>query len=216
MNQYLKNLNELYSIDDNVSQKAFFEKSSWIFKKLYVPIYFSKKIENNLEIYEELYALLDSSFLFKKLSLDDFTFKNVKLDRAKYLQKEFNKNYSYLVLENEIDRKIKNGFYVEIDMSKNTDFSLFCLLSANFFPCFSSSKELELDYYSNDSINVLKLPMVRESGNVIILPDSSLVNGRLYNTIIKEIYYSKELSLEQKETIEEIGKRLKVKVNYYD
>ena len=58
--------------------------------------------------------------------------------------------------------------------------------------------------------------MVSESGNVIILPDSSLVNGRLYNTIIKEIYYSKELSLEQKETIEEIGKRLKVKVNYYD
>lgn len=215
MNQYLKNLNELYSTDDNVSQKAFFEKSSWIFKKLYVPIYFSKKIENNLEIYEELYALLDSSFLFKKLSLDDFTFKNVKLDRAKYLQKEFNKNYSYLVLDNEIN-KIKNGFYVEIDMSKNTDFSLFSLLSGNFFPCFSSSKELELDYYDDDPLNILKLPMVRERGNVIILPDNSLVNGRLYHSLIKEIHCSKELSLEQKETIEEIGKRLKVKVNYYD
>ena len=215
MNTYLKNLNDLYSPSNEVSQRAFFEKSSWIFKKLYVPIYFNKKIENGLEVYPELYALLDSSFLFKKLSLDDFTFKKVKLERARALQEEFNINYSYLYLEEEIN-KIKNGFYVEIDMSKNTDFSLFSLLSANFFPCFSSSKELELDYYDDDPLNILKLPMVRERGNVIILPDSSLVNGRLYHSIIKEIHCSKTLTLEQIETIEEIGKRLKVKVNYYD
>ena len=216
MNQYLKNLNELYSTDDNVSQKAFFEKSSWIFKKLYVPIYFSKKIENNLEIYEELYALMDQAVLFKKLELDDEIFEE-HLDKKDKILENFNKDFSLLYLYSHLTNKVKKGtFFVEYDFTKMSD-KMYKELVANFFPCISSLKDLDLFYDENNIIDLLKFAMYGEEGKwVLILSKNALLNDRYYLPFAKKIYFNSSLiTKDQEEGLKEISQRCSIPIGEY-
>ena len=216
MNKYIKNFYDLHSLDKVTSYKAILEKKDWLFQKLYIPYTFDKKEENGKELYEELYALMDQAVLFKKLELDDEIFEE-HLDKKDKILENFNKDFSLLYLYSHLTNKVKKGtFFVEYDFTKMSD-KMYKELVANFFPCISSLKDLDLFYDENNIIDLLKFAMYGEEGKwVLIISKNALLNDRYYIKKKKKIYFNSSLiTKDQEEGLKEISQRCSIPIGEY-
>ena len=210
MNKYLKNFYNLYSLDDKVCYQAILEKKDWIFRKLYVPITFISEEKDNKTIYPEIYSLLDRAFYFKKLGYENELFSSVNYEVAFELINEFNSKFRYLNLLDKIDFSFdKDVFFAEIDPFSMDD-QIYKNLVANFYPCFDSTRELELKYDSSNQLEILKLAMFQKHGFVLILSNDALLNNCLYLPIIKKIHYYNKMDKEKINSIREICKQLDI------
>lgn len=212
MNKLLKNFYDLYSNDDSVCYKALLEKKDWMFRKLFVPISFDKVVEDGKDLYPELYGVLDSSFVFKKLKYDKDIFSNLDFAKCMELITAFNNSYRYLNLVEKFTSS-QDFFYVELETNK-MDEKAYRELVANFYPRLTR-EELELKYNDN-LIELLKLAMVGEDGYCLILGNDTLINDRYYLPIIKKLHYSKKMNQNQIEAVKEIAQSLGVDCYEYD
>lgn len=216
MNKYIENFYDLFSLNDAKVYQAIKEKKDWLFQKLYIPYTFEKKIENGKELYEELYALMDQSVVFKPLSLPDNLFED-HMDKKDKIIDAFNIDYALLYLYNKLTKKVQKGtFFVEFDFSLLSD-KLYKELVANFFPCISSKEELDLFYDETRIEDLLKYAMYGENGKwVLILSKNNLLNGKFYLPYAKKIYFNKELiDKEQEEGLKEIAIRCSLDIGEY-
>lgn len=211
MNWYLKNFYDLYSLDNATCYQAILQKKDWIFRKLYIPVTFKKVVEDGKDLYPELYALMDSSFIFKKLSYRKETFLDNSYDTCLNLISKFNEQFAFLYLYEELDFNLdEDVFFVEINPNK-MDEKTYKELVTNFYPCFCSPNDLELRY-QNELLELLKLPMVNDKGFVLILAKENLLNDRYYLPIIEKIHYSKKMSKDKIEALHEISNSLQVEL----
>jgi hypothetical protein len=216
MNKYLKNFYDLYSEDDQVCYRAILEKKDWLFRKLYIPVSFDKVVEDGKDLYKELYALMDSSFIFKSMYYNKEVFLDTHYEDCLQIINAFNNQFRYLHLYEELDFTLgKDIFFVEIDPFKMDD-KVYKDLVSNFYPCFNSPTDLELKYDKNQMIELLKLPMINNHGYVLILAKDVLLNDRYYLPIIKKLHYSKRIGRDKIEAIEEIANSLQVEVKKHD
>lgn len=213
MNKILENFYKLYSLDNNICYQALIEKKDWIFRKLFVFISFDKKIEVGNDTYPELFALMDSSLIFKKLDYQKEIFGDLNLQFCLSLINKFNEDYRFINLYDHIDKTMEDGFFVELNPNI-MDEKAYKELVANFYPKMSK-EELELKY-TEEMLEILKLAMVGNRGFCLILSKESLLNDRYYLPIFKKIYFSKYLNLDQKEAIKEISNNLGVDFYEYD
>lgn len=216
MNKFLKNFYNLYSEDNQVCYKAILEKKDWLFQTLYIPIHFKETIEDGKSLYLELYGLLDSSFEFSKLEYSKDIFGSLDLEKVLKITSNFNEKFRFLKLINKIPSSFEEDtFYVEVNMPKMED-KVYKELVANFYPCLSK-EELELTFNENDDLELLKLAMIGDINEwVLILSVDALINNRYYLPLCEMIHYNKKLTKEQKESIFEISEKIEVGVEEYE
>ena len=211
MNNLLDNLVRLYSLDDQICYKALLDKKDWMFRKLYVPVSFEKTIVDNKDLYLELYALMDQSFIFQKLAYEKVRFGEENFEHSLELIKSFNDKYRVLYLQDQLDYSaLKDTFFVELDMTKIDD-KVYRDLVANFYPTVSDPHELDI-VYQNEMLDLLKLPMVSSFPFVFILQNDMLIDNKYFLPVVKALHYTSSLSHDKIEAIKEIGQNLEVKV----
>ena len=211
MNNLLDNLVRLYSLDDQICYKALLDKKDWMFRKLYVPVSFEKTIVDNKDLYLELYALMDQSFIFQKLAYEKVRFGEENFEHSLELIKSFNDKYRVLYLQDQLDYSaLKDTFFVELDMTKIDD-KVYRDLVANFYPTVSDPHELDI-VYQNEMLDLLKLPMVSSFPFVFILQNDMLIDNKYFLPVVKALHYTSSLSYDKIEAIKEIGQNLEVKV----
>lgn len=216
MNKYLQNFYNLYSEDDQTCYRAILEKKDWLFRKLYIPVSFDKVVEDGKDLYKELYALMDSSFMFKQMYYKKDVFLDTPYEVCLQMIKTFNESFRYLHLYEELDFTLgKDIFFVEIEPSRMDD-KVYKDLVSNFYPCFSSPSELELEYTKDSMLELLKLPMINLKGFVLILSKEALLEDRYYLPIISKIHYSKHIGKDKIEAIEEIASSLEIEAKKHD
>ena len=215
MNKYLENFMNLYSLDNEVCYKALLEKKDWMFRKIYIPVSFEKTVRDNKDLYLELYALMDQSFIFSKLGYEKDTFLDLPFEASLKLINEFNKSYRLLNVLEHIDFNYKKDtFLVEMDMTKMDD-KVYRDLVANFYPAFKDARELELKYDTSIT-ELIKLAMRQESDFVFVLSKDNLIDDKYFLPCIKALHYSKGLNNEQIEAVKEIASALEVMVYEHD
>ena len=216
MNKFLKNFYDLYSEDNQICYKAILEKKDWLFQTLYIPIHFKETIEEEKSLYLELYGLLDTSFEFSKLEYSKEIFASLDLEKVLKIISKFNEKFRFLKLINKLPTNFEEDtFYVEVNMHKMDD-KVYKELVANFYPCLTR-EELELTYDENSDLELLKLPMVGDINEwVLILSNEALLNNRYYLPLCEMIYYNKNLTKDQKDTILDISEKIEVGVEEYE
>lgn len=215
MNKYLENFYNLYSLDDQVCYKAILEKKDWIFRRLFIPVSFTKIVEDGKDLYPELYALMDSSFLFKEMYYNRELFEGVDYQKVLGIINKFNEQFRYLHLYENLNFEDKDTFFVEINPFKIDD-KVYKDLVSNFYPCFDSINELELKYDEEDMLDLLKLAMFNKEGFVLILSNEALLNNRYYLPVIEKIHYKSNIGKDKIEAIKEIASSIEVECEEYE
>lgn len=211
MNPFIKNFNDLFSNDDSVVYSAVLLKKNWMFRRFYFPYTFNSTFVDGKELFNDLYALIDQTILFKKVDLSNEMFENQQVEK-KSIEDMFNETYRVCYCYESIPN-LDNTFYAEMDFFK-IDKDTYNQLVANFYPCINKLEDLELEYNPHDGIDLLKYPMYGEYRKwLFILPKDKMVDDRFYLPLIKKIWYQKEkFTDEQIEAIEIIAEKLEVEV----
>lgn len=183
MNKYLDNFYRLFSENDQEVYKAVLEKKDWILAPLYLPGDLSmSKDKEGKNHFLALEALFDDVLLFK--SLDD---KRVS-------------NFRYVKFKKSIKGNSHPHFYIEYDFNK-IDQKGYQTVVANFYPCLNK-KNLEIDKDSNDIKELLKIFMIGEENEaVIVLEESNLLNNAFFAPIMKRVIVSETAPMEVKEVL---------------
>ncbi len=196
MHRYLNNFYRLFSSDDQEVYKAILEKKDWILKPLYLPgdLSISKDKEGKNHFFG-LEALFDDVLLFN--SLND----------------ERVNSYRYVKFKTNMNGNTHPHFYIEYDFNK-IDQKGYQALVANFYPCLSK-KDLEIKRDSSDIKELLKLFMIGEENEaVIILEDKNLINNAFFAPVIKRVIVSKSAPFEVKEVLQKLAE--KKEANYIE
>ena len=183
MNEYLDNFYRLFSENDQEVYKAVLEKKDWILIPLFLPGDLSiSKDEEGKNHFFALEALFNDVLLFK--SLDD---KRVS-------------NFRYVKFKKRITGNTHPHFYVEYDFNK-IDQKGYQTVVANFYHCLNK-KELEINKNSDDIKELLKLFMIGEENEaVIVLEESNLLNNAFFAPIMKRVIVSESAPMEVKEVL---------------
>ena len=208
MNPFITNFYNLFSKDQNVVTSAVYVKKDWMFRKLFFPVSFEYTLENGKEMYNDLYATLDQSILFKKADFDLSLFENQ--EQKDIITNEFNRFFRFAYCYERIPTNLKDTFFIEVDFKK-IDPKAYKELVCNFFPCLEKKEDLDLWYEEKNDVDLLKYPMYGEFRKwVFILPVDNLTYDSYYLPIIKKIYFRKDLDSDKIEAIQEIAKCLEV------
>lgn len=206
MNPFIVNYYNLFSKDDDVFRNAIKIKWNWMFRRLFFPVTFNYTLEDGKKMYNDLYALMDQTILFKKadFSLELFTSKEQK----EKFDREFNDYFRFAYCYEKIPSNLIDTFFVELDF-RNIETKVYQQLVGNFFPCLEKKEDLDLWYEEKNDVDLLKFPMYGEYRKwVFILSKDLLANDRYYLPIMKKIYYSSSLEDDKIEAIKEIAKSI--------
>lgn len=219
VNEKILNFYDLYSNDDRVVYRAVLEKKDWMFRKLFIPCTFRSLYIDSIVTYPDLFGLMDQSFVFEKLSLDESKFVGHE-KQIKKIVNAFNQRYRIrYAYEQIVPMKDSTTFWVEMDFTK-LDKKTYNDLVCNFYPCIPNIEEMDLFYDETNEIDLLKYPMIGNNRKwVFILDSNSMVNDRCYmqNCFKKFWYNSHLLSDEQIEAIKEIAEANLVEAgDYYE
>lgn len=183
MHKYLDNYYRLFSENDQEVYKAVLEKKDWILVPLFLPGDLTmEKDEGGNNHFFALEALFNDVLLFKKL--DD----------------ERLKNFRYIKFKKNLSGNNHPHFYIEYDFNK-IDQKGYQTVVANFYHCLNK-KELEIQKESSDVKELLKLFMIGEENEaVIVLDESNLLNNAFFAPIMKRIIVSDMAPHEVKEVL---------------
>ncbi|MDD6302231.1 MAG: hypothetical protein PUA56_02830 [Bacillales bacterium] len=216
MNKFINNFYSLYSNDDRVTYQAILEKKDWMFRPLFFMMTFEGiEVEGKI-IYPDLFALMDKAIHFKKAEFHQSLFED-NLNKKDDIINGFNKSYRLrYAFENIVNISKKAAFFVEMDFSK-IDKKSYNELVANFYPCISEVKDLDLFYNENSPIDLIKFAMYGENNSwVFILDINALINDRYYMNFMKKIWYNPSLlDDEMIETLKEISSTIEVPLEEY-
>lgn len=183
MNKYLDNYYRLFSENDQEVYQAVLEKKDWILVPLYLPGDLSmEKDEEGKNHFFALEALFNDVLLFKSLGDERL------------------KQYRYVKFKKSLIGNNHPHFYIEYDFNK-IDQKGYQTVVANFYHCLNK-KELEINKESDDVKELLKLFMIGEENEaVIVLEESNLLNNAFFAPIIKRIIVSDLAPHEVKEVL---------------
>lgn len=219
VNDNILNFYDLYSNDDNTVYRAVLKKKDWLFRRLFIPCNFHSLKIDNVITYPDLFGLMDQSFVFQKLVLDESKFEGNER-KIKKIVNEFNKRFKIrYAYERIVPMDDPSTFWIEMDFTK-LDKKTYNDLVCNFYPCIPNIDEMDLFYDETKDIDLLKYPMIGENGKWVFIIDHQLmVNDRVYmQNCFKKIWYNSHLlENEQIEAIKEIAEANLVEAgDYYD
>lgn len=192
MENYKQNFLDLYAENEELVRMAIKEKKDLILNKFVTLISFSYREVDNKKIYDELYALMDSAFIFSYDEKEQFVYKKfLSIDKIKPL--------SHL-------------FYVELDFRK-MDHNMYCDLLANFYPCLSIE---DINSIEDSFLHDLATLMLGDNGEyVLILDESKSFKGRVYLPYIcKLIGYKDYLNKDEIDMIMDIRDHLNINIEW--
>ena len=197
MKKEIENFINLFSNDRKVLYSALIEKKDWILDKYYIDLDFTPTIENGLEIYPSVFALLDGGVYLSPCISEDPNINNlVSLT-------------SYLNLFDKKHIPFKKGhFFVGLDFRKIDD-KVYKELFPNFYYKFNEGEFIKTE---DELINAYASFMIGKKGEyVLLLPKDRLLNNVYPLEIAFEVIYKKEnLSASQIEALKEFASRMHI------
>lgn len=189
MNKYLSNFEMLFSNNKERLYKALLEKKDWINSCFYSEYSFDFHRENDKEIYDDLFSLLNNSLLLKNDKSDKYSYRYF-FETLRYPRKE-------------------GTFIVKFDFRK-MDIKCYKELFANFYHCIEENEKID---FKDETMNELENMMVSDKDYVLILDKQNLINNAYPLNAFLEIIYDKEFIDDLKyEALKEISESLSIKL----